>query len=82
MTTTAHAPSEIWLADPAVMVPSRRKAGRSRPSDSTVVSARMPSSSLNRIGSPLRCGIGTGTTSSSYSPFFQPWAASWCERAE
>ena len=81
ITTTAAAPSEIWDAEPAVMVPSLLNAGRSRASDSTVVSARMPSSSVKSIGSPLRCGISTGTTSSSNRPFFQACAASWWERA-
>ena len=53
MTTTAAAPSEICDAEPAVIVPSLANAGRSRPSDSTVVSARTPSSSLNSIGVAL-----------------------------
>ena len=64
ITTTAQAPSEICDAEPAVMVPSLRKAGFNPASDSAVVLARMPSSSVNSIGSPLRCGIFTGTTSS------------------
>ena len=79
ITTTAQAPSEIWDAEPAVMVPSLRKAGRSPASDSAVVLARMPSSSVNSIGSPLRCGILTGTTSSAKTPSFQAAAAFWCE---
>ena len=33
ITTTAAAPSEIWLADPAVTVPSAENAGRSLASD-------------------------------------------------
>jgi hypothetical protein len=33
------------------------------------------------MGSPLRCGISTGTISSSKTPFFCAVAASWCERA-
>ncbi|SKW58853.1 Uncharacterised protein [Mycobacteroides abscessus subsp. massiliense] len=40
-----------------MMVPSLLNAGRSPASDAAVVSARMPSSSANSIGSPLRCGI-------------------------
>ena len=64
------------------MVPSLLNAGRSLPSDSTVVSPRMPSSALTTTGSPLRCGISTGTTSSSKTPFFHASAARWCERAE
>ena len=55
-------------------------AGRSLPSDSAVVSPRTPSSAVTTIGSPLRCGIATGTTSSSKTPFFQASAAFWCER--
>ncbi len=82
ITTTAAAPSEICEAEPAVMVPSLVNAGRSLASDSTVVSARTPSSTLNSIGSPLRCGIDTGTISSSNSPSLAARAASWCERAE
>ena len=42
------------------MVPSLENAGRSLPSVSVVVSARMPSSVLNSSGSPLRCGMETG----------------------
>ena len=64
ITTTAAAPSEICDAEPAVMVPSLRNAGFRPDSDSAVVLARMPSSSVNSSGSPLRCGIFTGTTSS------------------
>ena len=63
-------------------VPSLLNAGRSLPSDSAVVSPRTPSSESTTIGSPLRCGISTGTTSSSKTPFFQAVAASWWERAE
>ena len=37
--------------------------GRSLPRDSVVVSARMPSSCAKTIGSPLRWGMETGTTS-------------------
>ena len=44
ITTTAAAPSEICEELPAVIVPSFEKAGRSAASDSTVVSARSPSS--------------------------------------
>jgi hypothetical protein len=76
ITTTAQAPSEICEDEPAVMVPSLLKAGRSLPSDSTVVSPRTPSSEETTTGSPLRCGISTGTTSSSKTPFFHAVAAS------
>src|SRR5690606_14930146 len=82
ITTTAAAPSEIWEALPAVMVPSLEKAGRSLPSDSTVVSGRMPSSSRKSMGSPLRCGTWTVTTSSSNLPSSHALAASWWLRAE
>src|SRR5664280_372300 len=82
ITTTAQAPSEIWEAEPAVMVPSAAKAGRSLPSDSAVVPGRTPSSSVTSNGSPLRCGIGTGTISSSNRPSFMAAAARSCERAE
>ena len=64
-----------------MIVPSLAKAGRSFDSDSVVVSARMPSSSLNSMGSPLRCGIETETTSSSKKPSFQALAAFWWLRA-
>ena len=65
-----------------MIVPSGAKAGRSLASRSAVVSARTPSSVVNTIGSPLRCGISTGTISSSKSPFFAASAARWWERAE
>ena len=81
ITTTAAAPSEIGEAEPAVMVPSALNAGRSRDSDSTVVSGRMPSSSVTRIGSPFRCGTATGTISSSKVPSFCARAARWCDCA-
>ena len=70
MTTTAAAPSEICDELPAVSVPSLRNAGRSRASESADVLARTPSSSVNSIGSPLRCGMPTGTISSANTPFF------------
>ena len=44
ITRTAAAPSEIWLALPAVAVPSLPNAGFSFARPSAVVSARMPSS--------------------------------------
>jgi len=81
MTTTAAALSEICEAEPAVMVPSLVNAGRSRASDSVVVSARMPSSVRNSRASPLRCGMVTVTTSSSNRPSFHARAASWWLRA-
>ena len=56
ITTTAAAPSEICDAEPAVIVPSLRNAGFSPASDSAVVLARMPSSSVNsqRVALALR----------------------------
>ena len=77
ITTTAAAPSEICEALPAVMVPSLAKAGRSLPRLSAVVSGRTPSSEAKTTGSPLRCGISTGTISSAKAPFFSAMAASW-----
>jgi hypothetical protein len=71
ITTTAAAPSEIWLADPAVTVPSAENAGRSLASDAAVVPSRTPSSSVTVNGSPRRCGTVTFTISSSNSPFFR-----------
>ena len=82
MTTTAAAPSEICEADPAVMVPSLLNAGRSR---DRRLDGRVGADALvgrgTSTGSPLRCGIETGTTSSSNSPSFHAAAASWWERA-
>ena len=63
-----------------MIVPSLLNAGRSLPSDSTVVSARTPSSAVTWM-SPPRAFTVTGTTSSSKTPFFQASAARWCERA-
>src|SRR3954453_10401595 len=80
-TTTAHAPSLICDALPAVTVPSSVNAGRSVASRSTVVSARMPSSRSTTSGSPLRCGTETRTTSSSNRPASHASAARACERA-
>ena len=82
ITTTAQAPSEICEAEPAVIVPSLENAGRSLARLSAVVSPRTPSSWDTTTGSPLRCGISTGTTSSSNRPFFHASAARWWERAE
>ena len=71
----------VGAEEPAVIVPSR-ETGRSLLSDSVVVSPRTPSSWETTTGSPLRCGISTGTTSSSKTPFFQASAARWCDCAE
>jgi hypothetical protein len=77
MTTTAQAPSEICEAEAAVIVPSFANAGFSRARLSTVVSGRMPSSSRNSIGSPLRCGMSTGVISASKMPSLAARAAFW-----
>ena len=82
ITTTAQAPSEICEAEPAVMVPSLRNAGAQL---AERLGGRVAAHALvlaeTTIGSPLRCGIETGTISSSKRPFFQAAAACWCERA-
>src|SRR4051812_39692356 len=78
ITTTAAAPSEIWLADPAVTVPSAANAGRNFASDAAVVPSRTPSSSVTVTGSPRRCGTVTVTISSSNNPFLRAVTArSW-----
>ncbi|CFR98521.1 Uncharacterised protein [Mycobacterium tuberculosis] len=81
MTTTAAAPSEICDADPAVMVPSPRNAGFRPASAAAVVLARIPSSSVNCSGSPVRCGMFTGITSSANTPSFHAAAAFWWDAA-
>ena len=55
MTSTADAPSVIWLELPAVTLPSSLNAGLRFASASTVVSARIPSSavSTSSVGSAL-----------------------------
>lgn len=68
MTSTAAAASFIPEAFPAETLPSFLKAGRSLPSFSAVVPARMCSSCKKRFGSPFLCGISTGTISSSNDP--------------
>jgi hypothetical protein len=81
VTTTAAPPSEIWLAFPAVIVPSPSKAGRSLPRDSVVVPGRTPSSVSITTGSPLRCGTDTGTISSAKRPSLMAAAARSCDAA-
>ena len=75
VTTTAAAPSEICEALPAVIVPSFLNAGLSAASASAVVPGRIPSSRATTTGSPLRCGISTGTTSSARRPSLQAASA-------
>ena len=81
ITTTAAAPSEIWEEVPAVIVPSRPKAGLSLASASTVVPGRMPSSSVTSSCSPLRCGMGTAAISAANRPFLAAAAARWWDMA-
>ncbi len=76
MTTTAAAPSEIWDALPAVMVPSGEKAGLSRPNPSTVVSERMPSS-VSTTSSSRRWRTVTGTISPASRPSLVAMHARW-----
>ncbi len=80
----AAPPSLIWLALPAVTVPSlASKTGRSLPSDSAELSARIPSSAatpglfLSRHCSPVRA-----TISFLKYPLCVALAASWWLRAE
>ena len=75
ITTTAAPPSEICDAFPAVIVPSFWNTGLSLASDSSVASARIPSSVETTTGSPLRWGISKGTTSSAKRPDVHAWWA-------
>ena len=61
----ADAPSLIWLALPAVMLPFLSNAGRSPARDSMVVSPRTPSSWATTRASPRRWGTVTGMISPS-----------------
>ena len=81
VTTTAAAPSEIWDAVPAVIVPSLPKAGLSLARVSAVVPGRMPSSSVTSSGSPPRCGTGTAAISAANRPFLAAAAARWWDMA-
>ena len=75
---SAPPPSEIWLALPAVIVPSASNAGRSLPRLSGVVPGRTPSSVSTTMASPLRCGTSTATISSAKRPpFMAADARSW-----
>ena len=64
VTSSAAAPSEIWLALPALMTPSSLKGVFSEPSFSSVPPGRMPSSALTTVPS----GVVTGAISSSKAP--------------
>ena len=61
--TNAAAPSLIPEAFPAVTVPSFLNAGFNFANLSAVTPERGNSSLSNMIGSPLRCGMTTGTIS-------------------
>jgi hypothetical protein len=64
ITTTAAAPSLMPLALPAVTLPALSNAGRRPARASALVLVLMYSSAANTTGSPLRCGMLTGTISS------------------
>ena len=81
MTISAPPPSEIWLALPAVIVPSASNAGRSLPRLSGVVPGRTPSSVSTTMASPLRWGTSTVTISSAKRPAFMAADARSCEAA-
>ena len=67
VSSSAPAPSLSVLELPAVTVPSRAKAGRSRASDSSEESRRGTSSASTTV-LPLRPGTSTGTSSSAKRP--------------
>ena len=82
MTTQAEAPSESWLALPAVMVPSALTTGLRPARPSAVVSGRLPSSWARVTDSsfvwPVALSVTTftvlsGTISASSRP--SRWAA-------
>ena len=66
---------EEYSALPAVTIPSFLKAGFNLAKASKLVSGLKCSSFLKTMGSPLRCGMTTGTTSSSNFPSAQAFAA-------
>ena len=61
------APSLIWLAFPAVRIPSGEKAGRSPASASAEMSARIPSS-FSMVTVPLRVLTSNGVISLAKTP--------------
>ena len=75
--TRQAAPSLICEELPAVTVPPSRNTGLRRPSLSSVVSGRGPSSVCTVTGSPFGCGTGTGTISSSKRPASCAASARW-----
>ena len=68
VTTTALAPSLSAEALPAVTTPPSLKNGLSFAIDSRLASRRGHSSVSTTTGSPLRCGMTTGTISSLKRP--------------
>src|SRR5947209_311796 len=80
-TSTAAAPSQIWLEFPAVILPSGRKAGRSAASASRDVSARGVSSVSTRTPT---CGFetSTGTISFANRPSSDAATARRCDSSE
>ena len=68
MTKTAAAPSLIPEAFPAVTEPSFLKTGRNLDKLSKLASFLGNSSVSKTTGSPLRCGMTTGTISSLKRP--------------
>ena len=81
MTTTAAAPSEIWEAVPAVIVPFAPNAGFRAARAAASVCGRTPSSAATVTDSPLRPGISIGTISTSKRPCAWAAAARRWERA-
>ncbi|CAB3810612.1 hypothetical protein LMG28688_07276 [Paraburkholderia caffeinitolerans] len=81
ISTTAAAPSFRPDAFAAVTEPSFENAGFRPASDSAVTPWRTNSSVLNTSGSPLRCGITTGTISASKRPAFCAASALFCDSA-
>ena len=72
---SAHAPSLMPDALPAVIVPVGLTMGFNFASPSSVVSGRGCSSRCTQMGSPFFCGTFTGTISSARRPDSTPAAA-------
>ena len=79
ITRRAAAPSLMPDAFPAVTLPPSINAGRSFARLAAFVSGRGCSSLSTEIGSPLRCGIFTGTISSACTPLAAAAAARRCD---
>ena len=80
ISSTAAAPSEIWLELPAVTLPSSLNAGLSSESVSRLVSGRMPWSVTTVSSVPFILTF-IGIVSRSKRPSSVAWCASWCERS-